>query len=290
LFGNRDDGIDVDALDATLTGNTAHDNGDLGIEAVSGVVDGGGNRAWANGDPTQCLNVVCGGSPPSGLTLSPKDATNDVGTQHCVTAGVTDDSGQPAVGETVRFAVTGSVETAGSSTTGPGGETSFCYSGPELPGVDAITAFADSDRDGQNEAGEPADTAAKTWVLPSSTSACAASAAGRITAANGDRATFRGAAHMSAGAKPSGRLYYLDRGPADRITVRSLSVDALVCSDDSATIFGRARVNSSVAEYRIDLSDRSGPDQRDRYRILLGSGYDSGAQQLEVGSVRVHSR
>jgi hypothetical protein len=36
------------------------DNADLGIEAVVGVTDGGGNRASGNGNPTrQCLNVSC---------------------------------------------------------------------------------------------------------------------------------------------------------------------------------------------------------------------------------------
>ena len=33
----------------------ANDNGDLGIEAVSGVTDGGGNRARGNGNPAQCV-------------------------------------------------------------------------------------------------------------------------------------------------------------------------------------------------------------------------------------------
>jgi hypothetical protein len=32
---------------------------DLGIEAVAGVLDGGGNRALGNGNPLQCLKVVC---------------------------------------------------------------------------------------------------------------------------------------------------------------------------------------------------------------------------------------
>jgi hypothetical protein len=42
-----------------LTKNTANDNGDLGIEAVSGVIYGGENTASGNGNPLQCLNVVC---------------------------------------------------------------------------------------------------------------------------------------------------------------------------------------------------------------------------------------
>jgi hypothetical protein len=56
---NSDDGIDVESASATVTGSRADGNGDLGIEAVAGVVDGGHNRATANGNPSQCTNVFC---------------------------------------------------------------------------------------------------------------------------------------------------------------------------------------------------------------------------------------
>jgi Periplasmic copper-binding protein (NosD) len=54
-----DDGIDVEAPGTFLSGNTANRNADLGIEAVPGIIDLGGNRASGNGNPLQCLNVVC---------------------------------------------------------------------------------------------------------------------------------------------------------------------------------------------------------------------------------------
>jgi parallel beta-helix repeat protein len=54
-----DDGFDVDSGTATLTGNRARRNADLGIEAVFGVIDGGGNIASGNQNPLQCLNVTC---------------------------------------------------------------------------------------------------------------------------------------------------------------------------------------------------------------------------------------
>jgi large repetitive protein len=57
--GNGDDGIDVDAAGTTVTANTANHNQDLGIEAVFGVIDGGGNKASGNGNPAQCTNVTC---------------------------------------------------------------------------------------------------------------------------------------------------------------------------------------------------------------------------------------
>jgi large repetitive protein len=57
--GSGDDGFDIRRPAATLTANTANDNFDLGIEAMPGVVDGGGNMASGNGNPLQCTNVFC---------------------------------------------------------------------------------------------------------------------------------------------------------------------------------------------------------------------------------------
>ena len=56
---NGEDGIDVDVPATTLTRNIANRNRDLGIEAVPGVIDGGGNRAAGNGNPAQCTNIDC---------------------------------------------------------------------------------------------------------------------------------------------------------------------------------------------------------------------------------------
>jgi hypothetical protein len=54
-----DDGIHVEAPGTVIRANTATDNGDLGIYGVDGVIDGGGNRASGNGNPLQCVGVVC---------------------------------------------------------------------------------------------------------------------------------------------------------------------------------------------------------------------------------------
>ena len=54
-----DDGFDVDSHSARLNDNGAFRNHDLGIGAVRGVEDGGGNVARHNGDPRQCHNIVC---------------------------------------------------------------------------------------------------------------------------------------------------------------------------------------------------------------------------------------
>ena len=55
----RKHGMNVKSAATTLTRNHARRNGDLGISAVPGVTDGGGNRASGNGDPDQCKHVLC---------------------------------------------------------------------------------------------------------------------------------------------------------------------------------------------------------------------------------------
>jgi parallel beta-helix repeat protein len=59
VFGAGGAGIHVLDPGTTLTRNEARRNGGLGIFAVRGVIDGGGNRASGNGDRRQCVNVAC---------------------------------------------------------------------------------------------------------------------------------------------------------------------------------------------------------------------------------------
>ena len=56
---NGRDGIYVEVPSTTITRNFASFNGDLGIEAVAGVTDGGKNKARGNGNPAQCVGVSC---------------------------------------------------------------------------------------------------------------------------------------------------------------------------------------------------------------------------------------
>ena len=64
LIGNLarrsgDDGFDVDSSSTKLVRNRALGNDALGIAAVFGVIDGGGNQAHGNGNPAQCTNISC---------------------------------------------------------------------------------------------------------------------------------------------------------------------------------------------------------------------------------------
>ena len=59
VTGAGSDGIQVNSATTTITRNIANHNGNLGINAIAGVTDGGGNHAAGNGNPLQCTNVNC---------------------------------------------------------------------------------------------------------------------------------------------------------------------------------------------------------------------------------------
>ena len=229
---------------------------------------------------------------PATLTLTPATATNPVNTQHCVTATVEDVSGNPTPNVTVRFKVTGSVTTSGSATTNANGQATFCYTGPALPGADAITAYADTNANNTQDAGEPTGAATKTWVLPGTTPLCAITITngGQITADNGDKATFGGNAKADATGKTSGQEEYQDKGLAQKMNMHSINVLAIVCQGTTqASIYGQATINGSGSFfYRINVQDLGEPGVgKDTYGILLQNGYNSGEHKLEGGNIQI---
>jgi hypothetical protein len=232
---------------------------------------------------------------PATLTLTPAAATNPVNSKHCVTATVNDASGNPTSNVTVRFTVTGAVNITGSETTNANGQATFCYTGPALPGIDAITAYADTNSNNIREAGEPNGAAAKTWGLPVTTPLCTITITngGRITANNGDRASFGGNAKADAKGKTSGQQQYQDHGPAQKMNVHSINVLAIVCEGTTrASIYGQATINGSGSFfYRINVQDLAEPGVgKDTYWILLQNGYNSGEHKLEAGNVQIRRK
>ncbi|MCL4858862.1 MAG: right-handed parallel beta-helix repeat-containing protein, partial [Caldilineaceae bacterium] len=74
--GNLADGISVGGAGHTIANNAAHNNAAFGIRAAEGNIDGGGNTASGNGEPLQCVGVVCtpgAGVPASSADLTPPD-------------------------------------------------------------------------------------------------------------------------------------------------------------------------------------------------------------------------
>lgn len=251
---------------------------------ITAVTTPGGTTA-----AVETVNVTVTPADPATLDLEPATATNVVDAEHCVTATVKDAFGNVTPGITVDFSVaptTFRTPASGTAVTDAAGEAPFCYTSA-LPGDDVISAFADTNGDSVQNGTEPADTAAKTWVLPPSTAGCKVSDGGRITAANGDKATFGGNAK---GSGPSGQQQYQDHGAAAAMNVHAIDVRSVVCSADRtmASIFGTATIDGSGSfDYRIDVQDLGEPGTSDTYRIRLSTGYDSGEQVLSGGNIQV---
>jgi hypothetical protein len=88
-----------------------------------------------------------------GIAVSPPDAITLRGTEHCVTATLTDSGGARVPGVRVDFTVAGANPTSGSVTADSNGEARFCYTGNNL-GEDTIQAAV----------GGISGTARNTWV------------------------------------------------------------------------------------------------------------------------------
>jgi hypothetical protein len=263
-----------------------------GEDVITAVADANENNQADTGEPTGTATKTYTPADPATLSLDPLTDENPVGTQHTVTATVKDAFGNPTPGIVVRFTVTGSVSVSGSCTTNAAGQCDFTYDGPELPGADAITAFADTNNDEDQDLGEPAGAAEKSWVLPVSTPGCEViiTNGGWIIAANGDRASFGGNAKVDADGNVSGQEEYQDHGPIQPMNLHG-NVLAVVCGADGtqATVFGKATVDGSGSHfYRIDVRDLGEPGVgTDRYGILVATGYNSGEQVLMGGNVQI---
>jgi hypothetical protein len=142
----------------TYTGNNA------GSDAIHAFADTNNNGVQNAGEPFGDATKTWTPATPATLVLDPAADTNPVGTSHTVTATVKDAGGNPVANVTVRFTVTGAVNTSGPCTTNTAGQCDFTYKGPTAPGADAITAFADTDDDSTQDTGEPGGAASKTWT------------------------------------------------------------------------------------------------------------------------------
>ena len=264
----------------------------VGADAITAYADTDNDNTQDAGEPTGAAAKTWVAGAPATLVLTPATDSNPVDAQHCVTATVKDAFGNPTPGVAVRFKVTGSVTTTGSATTNASGQATFCYTGPALPGSDAITAYADTNNNNVQDTGEPSGAATKAWVLPVTTPLCqiTITKGGRITADNGDKATFGGNAKSSATGATQGQEEYQDHGPVQPLNVKAISVLAIVCQGSTqASIYGQAKINGSGSFfYRINVKDLAEPGVGiDTYWILLQTGYNSGEHILQGGNIQI---
>ncbi|MCA1569819.1 MAG: Ig-like domain-containing protein, partial [Chloroflexi bacterium] len=294
VTGANPRGPTIDETDENGVAEFCYTGTVAGVDAITATADGDEDGTVEEGEPTGAAEKTYVPAEPARLTLSPKAATNTVGTEHCVTATVTDAFGNATPGITVEFTVTGAVMTSGTAGTDAEGDATFCYDGPILPGEDAIHAYADTDEDGTQDLGEPFDEATKSWVLPPSTAFCEVviTNGGWIIANNGDKGSFGGNARADAEGNVSGQQLYQDHGPAQPMTVKSVEILALTCSEDrtQADIYGRATIDGEGSYlFRIRVRDLAEPGKRrDTYRITVSNGYESGDHLLRGGNIQIH--
>jgi Tol biopolymer transport system component len=223
---------------------------------------------------------------PASVTLTPADAVETVGTNHTVTATVKDSAGNPLAGILVRFTVSGSVSSSGSCTTMANGTCTFTYHGPDFPGADLISAYADTDSNGSQGAGEPAAAPATVaWLLPSSTPGQVTGGGQIPNAAANDKIAF-GFTAKSDTQGTKGECSLVD--PSTNTKVKCLDVSALVKTATHATFFGSAQLNGQATTYKIEVDDLAEPGVgKDTFKLTTASGY-AASGTLKSGNVQVH--
>ncbi|WP_049805137.1 immunoglobulin-like domain-containing protein [Stigmatella aurantiaca] len=92
------------------------------------------------------------------LTVAPEDSSGPIHQEHCLTATLVDQNGQPVNGVRVDWAVEGVHTLAGFGNTDASGQNVFCYEGT-LAGADTIAASV----------GSLSGTGARTWLAPEPT-------------------------------------------------------------------------------------------------------------------------
>ena len=108
---------------------------------------------------------------PASVSLSPADAVRTTGTTHTVTATAFNAAGVPLPDVPMRFRVEGaSGGRAGDCVTGSTGTCDFTFSGPASYEtnfeIQSITAWADVDEDGEQDASEVTSGASVTFTAP----------------------------------------------------------------------------------------------------------------------------
>jgi Neocarzinostatin family len=230
--------------------------------------------------------------PAPRVFLTPKSDVGPVGSTHTVTAQATfvpQPQGEPggvAPGANIYVTVTGSVSAAGQCVTDVNGLCSFTYTGPLLPGADAITAAWSFGHPGPPVPIDPADQGTMAWEMPVTT-------AGQVTGGGQLAASVNGQVAFGFNAKSTnnsvkGECTVVDTAGADT-KVKCLDATVMVQVGNTATFFGNATVNGVATVYRIDVTDNGEPGSAlDTFNIVTASGYSTGGV-IARGNIQVHS-
>jgi hypothetical protein len=154
----------VDQTDANGVADFCYSSTISGADVITAFVDEDNDNQQDPGEIFDLAGKVWQPGQPATLALTPDLAENEVTTQHCLVALVQDAFGNAVPNVTVRFQVTGTNTKTGSDATDAAGRADFCYVGGQVAGPDVVTAYADTDKDNTQDAGEPGDVATKIWL------------------------------------------------------------------------------------------------------------------------------
>jgi hypothetical protein len=145
-------------------------NDTISPSASEGPVDNAAGVEWPEVSllPGQPQTYSVGWRFFDTLGITPATATQTTGLDQSFTASLADENGRPlSSGKQVVWNVAGQNSSARptTTTTGKNGRADFSYVGG-APGEDVVTAFVDSNRNGNRDTGEPQATANVTWVGP----------------------------------------------------------------------------------------------------------------------------
>ncbi len=165
-----------------------------GIDTVTAYPDTNKSGERDNAEPTATATISWDTNPATGLTLSQSSETAIVGSSHTLTATVRDLDGKPTSDVAIRFTVTGVNPTSVSRTTNSDGVATFAYTGANT-GKDTVKAYADVNKSGNQETGEPSASGTVNWVsnVPSSLSLAAESDSPAIGSSDTFTATVKNA-------------------------------------------------------------------------------------------------
>jgi hypothetical protein len=296
-------GVVTGAAGGPFTVSGSHTYVEEGSYTISvTVTDDGGSTATLHG------TAAVGDAPLSGRCATPVLS----GTAYAgPTATFTDSSPTGTLGDFSAVINWGDgSSTAGVITGGPG-TAPYTVTGTHTyttPGFYLITTKI-------NDVGGSTVTVAcsnQTFVVPPSTPGCDIDGAGRIKAANGDKARFTVDAEVASATNggdededddednraPENVQTYRDLGPASPFRFQSTQILAVTCNDHtSGSIYGTGTVNGTTTVFFIIDVTAGTRDEFERddeeegrpatYRIRLSNGYDSGQQNLRSGEIEI---
>ena len=132
-----------------------------GTDTINAYADFNNNAVRDAGEPAASATVTRTGSVS--LSLAPAQVNPNTGTTEYISVTVAGSGNVSNV--VVRYSIAGANPTSGSVTTDASGHTVLSYTGSQS-GIDTVSAFADLDNNGVQNASEPTASVKITWQSP----------------------------------------------------------------------------------------------------------------------------